>query len=943
MRVFSWRFLTGALLGGSTLLAMVPPDREMIEQYRKDGTLQERQEFARSLGNQKVNSDLVLRAHYKLKKMAMNKGLLPEATLFEPPPAWKDMPTTGNVKVFTILIDFNDYPHNETLNSRPQVDGRIFGAGDTEVSAPYESYRQFYQRSSYNKLNLGGNVMGWYRAGYNRAAMAQTTAGREQLIKEALTYFHNAGNDFSQYDNNHDGKVDFFAVVWTGPDTGWSNFWWGYQTSFSDPNFKLDGIGFGKYSWQWESRYKGADGNMHYDGAFSPKTLIHEQGHGLGLPDYYDYDDTVGPRGGVGGLDIMDWAGDHNCFSKWLLDWITPTVVNTDLGAATETLRDQSTNEDAIIVMPKASANTPFGEFYMVQNRQLTGNDASRPIPGDGLVVWHVDSRLDSNNFNYLYDNSYSEHKLLRLMEADGLEQIETTAADADAGDFYISGREIGPVTLPNTSRYDGTASYFGIRNISASGPAMNFDVYTTPADTTAPTGKPTKPTAAVIADTATFTWTIGTSADPDGGIVGYYLQVGSTPGASDVFDGRVGNVLTRTVKDLGLWDGKSVYGRVRAMNAAGLYSDWSEVSDGAGISLPTFAGCADLDNCNLVFKTVGIWEQDNTYFHTGATSVHGLVKDNEQTTIQTVVAGPGKLSFWWKSSSEKDYDFYSVMIDGIAQDRISGEIDWAQKLVDIPAGSHTISWRWAKDSGTTGALDKVWLDDVQYEKIHLLEFTTQPADQKVDAHSPVTFTAAVSGGKAPYTYQWYRDAAAIAGATSPSYTFTAKASDNGKKFKVVATDSVSASLSSREAVLTVNGGAGEYDEQEPNNTRATANLIPAPGVVFGRVDSRRDIDCFKVTLKAHQRLDVLMTAGEGIRNLAKNGLLASPEAIRRISQQGLRLDCLDSRGTVVATSDGEDSKSLSIKAKHNGDVFYVRVYYGLHYQIGDYQLELNF
>jgi len=56
--------------------------------------------------------------------------------------------------------------------------------------------------------------------------------------------------------------------------------------------------------------------------------VIHETGHALGLPDYYDYDDKVGPRGGVGGLDMMDnnW-GDHNPFSKWLLGWLELTFV----------------------------------------------------------------------------------------------------------------------------------------------------------------------------------------------------------------------------------------------------------------------------------------------------------------------------------------------------------------------------------------------------------------------------------------------------------------------------------------------------------------------------------------------------------------------------------------------------------------------------------------
>ena len=155
------RFLMGTLLSASALLAMEPPDPGMIKTYRQDGTLAQKMAFAKSLGNYKVSNGLAEHASYKLMKSAMDKGLIAEKILPTPPPAWKDMPTTGTVKVFTVLIDFPDYPHDDVKNSLPLVQGRIFGSGDSLVTAPYESYKQFYLRSSYNQLNLTGNVMGW--------------------------------------------------------------------------------------------------------------------------------------------------------------------------------------------------------------------------------------------------------------------------------------------------------------------------------------------------------------------------------------------------------------------------------------------------------------------------------------------------------------------------------------------------------------------------------------------------------------------------------------------------------------------------------------------------------------------------------------------------------------------------------------------------------------
>jgi M6 family metalloprotease-like protein len=439
--------------------ALERPTKAQVERYRRDGSLKRRSRAAKALGNHLVAPRLAQRASYKLQKAYLESMGLP-TDVFVPPPAWRGMPTSGTVKVLVVLIAFSDYPYS---NSQASIDDKMFGDGDGGF--PRESLHNYYWRASYNDLDIQGTTLPWYTTAYPRSSVTQTTTGRQDLIKEVLNAADAAGHDFAQYDNDGDGAVDYFLVLWTGPAGAWASFWWGYMTSFGDATYTLDGKRLDSYSWQWEANP--------YPGTFSPRVTIHETGHALGLPDYYDYDDTVGPDGGVGGLDMMDanW-GDHNCFSKFLLDWIDPVVYGS--GTRTETLDASGSARDAVVFMTAAPSDQ-FGEFFMVQNRHRVENDT--PFPSNGLLVWHVDSRLNVAGTNFLYNNSYTSHKLLRLMEADGLEEIELDLA-ADAGDYYNAGEGISPATSPSTYKYDGTPSLMSLRNISADGASMTVEVY---------------------------------------------------------------------------------------------------------------------------------------------------------------------------------------------------------------------------------------------------------------------------------------------------------------------------------------------------------------------------------------------------------------------------------------------------------------------------------
>jgi len=99
----------------------------------------------------------------------------------------------------------------------------------------------------------------------------------------------------------------------------------------------------------------------------------------------------------------------------------------------------------------------------------------------------------------------------------------------------------------------------------------------------------------------------------------------------------------------------------------------------------------------------------------------------------------------------------------------------------------------------------------------------TQPSNQTVTAGQTATFTV-VANGTAPLTYQWQKNGANIAGATSASYTTSATTtSDSGSTFDVVVSNSAG-TAASNSATLTVNAApVAPTITTQPSNQTVTA------------------------------------------------------------------------------------------------------------------------
>lgn len=162
------------------------------------------------------------------------------------------------------------------------------------------------------------------------------------------------------------------------------------------------------------------------------------------------------------------------------------------------------------------------------------------------------------------------------------------TALDADRRNFWLWGSgQFGSNVLAN-------GLFAALNKVPTSDAAWSnapfeaqflklYDV--TPPPTPA---APAAPAAWALGTNATFSWTA--VSDPEGGISGYHLVAGTSPGGSNIFNGTV----TTTNATVSGSPGQTLYARVSAVNLAGIEGAFSPVS--AGVTLLDPAADADGD-----------------------------------------------------------------------------------------------------------------------------------------------------------------------------------------------------------------------------------------------------------------------------------------------------------------------------------------------------------
>ena len=299
---------------------------------------------------------------------------------------------SGTKRFLVILVSFSDVDFS--ISSPQTAFANLMNQNGYSVNGGTGSVKDYYYDNSHGQFTPVFDVAGPYLVS-NTASYYAGTSGvenAEEAFYEACVQAQN-DIDFSDYDQDGDGKVDmvFFYYAGYNQAEGKANTIWPHQYTFQGTDYRsiqFDGKYLGNYA--CTSELKGTEGtNMCGIG-----TACHEFGHAMGLPDFYDTDYEDNDQcGAMFFFSTMD-SGSYNnegrtppyftIEERIILGWIN----------AADAFREFSVTGNYTIgsVDNNIAYRTPTdkdGEYFVYECRGSNGWDSG--LESYGLVVTHID------------------------------------------------------------------------------------------------------------------------------------------------------------------------------------------------------------------------------------------------------------------------------------------------------------------------------------------------------------------------------------------------------------------------------------------------------------------------------------------------------------------------------------------------------------------------
>lgn len=365
--------------------------------------------------NKLDNADLVLMQRALVKLPLQEESNDPPIKAVDP-----SLPSVGNNRIPVIAVDFPDYAFTEE-NISDLLQQNFFGsANPDDPQYPQESISAYYERASYGKMKLTGDVftytakhpIDWYFDDDARSLVTEIMASLDEQI------------DYQLYDADKNKIIDAIAIVLPDETLDIDNDGdekpdlWPFTTSVINKQ-KYDGLEIGDFCLVVYDKndYAGFIGKM-----------AHELGHAMGLPDYYKYtnDDSFENDGlpGPAGNELMDeGVGDLSACSKLLLGWLSEDEVQIYSGGSQTFTITSMQYSPSCILIPRNTNDGYLSEYFLIEYITEEANNAS--ASGNGIRILHVQAEVSEgrygtefkyNNYSKYYDTSNQKQRVLRLV-----------------------------------------------------------------------------------------------------------------------------------------------------------------------------------------------------------------------------------------------------------------------------------------------------------------------------------------------------------------------------------------------------------------------------------------------------------------------------------------------------------------------------------------------
>ena len=329
----------------------------------------------------------------------------------------------GTKKIPVILTAFKDKPFtvaNSDTRVKAFYDTFFNGENIEGTTGNYGSVRQYFIDQSQGQFQPEFTIIGPVELDsvYGYYGEQDTTYVKikdkhySDFVKESFTKAVAQQDNWTQFDNDDNGKVDMCVIIFAGMGQNYTNSYGDKNTIWPQEmpaSYTINGITLSGCSTSCEMRPIAANDSVITDWqADGIGVVVHEISHAIGLPDLYD---TNYKAFGMDFWSIMDY-GMYTRQSKYPVGY---TAYEREFMGwqQTETITEPTTLRLSCFhqggkgykIVNDANSN----EYYILDNRQALGWDwgvcSNR---GHGMLVMHVDynkSSWTSNNVNTTYNH----------------------------------------------------------------------------------------------------------------------------------------------------------------------------------------------------------------------------------------------------------------------------------------------------------------------------------------------------------------------------------------------------------------------------------------------------------------------------------------------------------------------------------------------------------